>query len=126
MGKDVLRHHPITLRWSPWVRWTALSAQGYAVISEATGVYEARAKWAKGRRLAVGQSDNLRRRVRQLVRGRNHSAGKRIAADIRSGRFAESDLSVRWAMTDHAACAEAALHCRHRERFGDNPEHVRQ
>ena len=112
------------LKWSEWVSWSDLKVgsptRAKIDIATLSGVYEA--KHIDGEtRLTIGETTNLKRRIKkQLVRGK-HSAGRRIVAN--------EDLStivVRWAVTRDHKVEQAALHILHIAQFGDLPTHTKR
>ena len=114
---------PIKLVWSEWVPWLLLSKARHGVIVPQTcaGVYEARLG-GKEKRLTIGKSSNLRKRIRDLVRENGkHSAGKNIRAKERP-----SKIEVRWAQTDSPAAAEEELHKLYRKKFGELPKYTQR
>jgi hypothetical protein len=75
----------MSLIWSEWIPWNTLTTDGRGLggvnVPPKPGVYEAKSVEAMDS-LHIGQTDNLRRRVKQgMVRGNiPHSAGERIHA----------------------------------------------
>jgi excinuclease UvrABC nuclease subunit len=116
----------MSLNWSPWISWNSLTTDsrglGGVNVPPKPGVYEAKFVEEMDS-LHIGQSDNLRRRVKQgMVRGNiPHSTGERIRAveDV-------SRIVVRWAETARQVEVEAELHKEHIRRFGSLPRHDRR
>ena len=100
MGEHkILEIGTITLRWSSWVPWLDIlidnrSGLGVYIPNEKPGSYEIkRSDHGGDERLYIGQTGNLRLRVRQgLVKGKlGYPAGKQIRAGEDT-----SKLVVRW------------------------------
>lgn len=111
----------ITLEWKEWVTWDALQ-QSTAMVYKAPGVYEVKYKDATepARRLHIGKAGNtqsLRERIRKMVHGGAHSAGKDILAHEVPTVGAEN-IVVRWAVTDRPAAVEEELHNLYKKQFG--------
>ena len=127
MEKQVINIPPIVLEWSDWTPWDNLKIDarhggGVKVPSGVSGVYEAKYRDSE-ERLHIGETDNLRQRVKDgLVKGTiPHKAG----IEIRD-RKEVSKIVVRWAITDRRFVAQAALHEWHKERFGKFPKHTKR
>ena len=115
------------LEWSEWCSWNDLkldarSEIGAVSVPEKPGVYEARLENHE-ERLTIGQTDNLRRRVKQgLVKGTlDHSSGERIRDNERV-----DNIVVRWAETDCPGAVERELHERYMKKFGKLPKYTRR
>jgi hypothetical protein len=85
------------------------------------GVYEARYADSE-RRLHIGQTNNLCRRIKDgLVKGNiPHSAGERIRSQEDVVR-----IVIRWAICDRPVVVEKMLHAQHETQFGSLPKHTR-
>lgn len=100
----------IRLEWSDWYQWNAVAIDGRdrnsIKIPKGAGVYEVARDKNSTDRLTIGKATNLQRRVRSgLVNGTaKHSSGTRIRGED------TNNLLVRWAITEHPACAEEQLH----------------
>jgi hypothetical protein len=120
----ILEIGTITLKLSSWAPWRDLLIDnrggfGVYIPNQKPGIYEVkRADHSGDERLYIGQTGDLRLRVRQgLVKGKiGHPAGTKICS------FEDtSKLSVRWAETSRPACAEEELLHEYRARFGILP-----
>lgn len=120
---------PIVLEWSDWHSWDKVQrrvSNGGVNIPDEPGVYEVRLRDEMGR-LTIGRSKRLRARIKShLVRDSGaHSAGERIRTAIRTGDIDSRNLQIRWAVTDRYTVAEAALHERHLDGFGELPKYTK-
>jgi hypothetical protein len=120
---------PIVLDWSDWHSWEGLRRRvhdGGVNVPDKPGVYEVRLK-DEEKRLTIGRSKRLRARIKShLVRESGaHSAGERIRTAIKTGYIDSRSLVIRWAITDRYAVAEAALHERHLDGFGELPKYTK-
>jgi hypothetical protein len=125
MGEQtILEIGTIILNWGSWVPWLGIlvdnrGGAGVHIPNEKPGVYEVkRADHSRGERLYIGETGNLRFRIRQgLVKGKaGHPAGDQIR-----GCEDTSRLLVRWAETCRPMCAEEELLRAYRDRFGNLP-----
>ena len=111
-----------TLPWSDWVPWNDL-ASGTLEAPPRSGVYEVASSLRDhpDRRLHIGESNRLARRVGLLVgRGKwPHSASDKIRATENV-----DELVVRWVVTARYKDAERALHDEHRSQFGCLPTYT--
>jgi len=121
--KEIIKIPEITLEWSEWYPWNKIKENARKTgikVPEKPGVYEVKYR-DKNERLTIGKSKNLRRRIKQqLLKGKNHSEGKKIIKNNED----VSKIVIRWAITDRPATVEEALHRRHRKKFGKLPKYV--
>ena len=117
---QIIQIPKITLNWSEWTPWYNI-VEDADIPNHTKGVYEVKIR-NQEKRLQIGKSSNLRRRIRQgLIKGKaKHSSGKRIREKEDLDR-----IVVRWATTEYPSAVEEELHKKHHERFGGLPEYVK-
>ena len=122
--KEIIKIPEITLEWSEWYSWNKIKENARKTgikVPEKPGVYEVKYR-DENERLTIGKSKNLRRRIKQqLLKGKNHSEGKKIIKNNED----VSKIVIRWAITDRPATVEEELHRRHRKKFGKLPKYVK-
>lgn len=114
---------PIVLDWSEWHSWRDVERDaregGVTLPNKEPGVYEARLSGSE-KRLAIGKTRDLRKRVKQGL------IGGKVAGDPAGGALgAGEDVVVRWAVTERPAAVAEELQIRHKGRFGELPKYTR-
>jgi hypothetical protein len=100
MPQQLIVLDPITLSWSEWYPFEFVSTN-IRLIPKEPGVYEVIEPVKEHDnqcRLTIGETGNLRRRIRnQLIKGKGHSAGKDILINFEPA--IRATLLVRWSLT---------------------------
>jgi len=111
----------ISLMWSEWIPWGEVPSLDINELPHKSGVYEVTNNLNTKKRLTIGKSNKLRRRVLfALVNGTaKHSSGIRI----RENEDAEK-LHVRWALTNHPNTCEEYLHLAYKGVYGILPKYT--
>ena len=121
--KEIIKIPEITLEWSEWYPWNKIKENARKTgikVPEERGVYQVKYR-NENECLTIGKSKNLRRRIKQqLLKGKNHSEGKKIIKNNED----VSQIVIRWAITDRPAAVEEELHRKHKKKFGKLPKYV--
>ncbi|MBN8856560.1 MAG: hypothetical protein BGO55_24090 [Sphingobacteriales bacterium 50-39] len=128
MNIQVIQIEKITLEWSGWHSFSEISLDvrnAKLKIPDKAGVYEVIPRKGCDKKLTIGQTSNLRDRIRQgLVSGTApHSTGKRIRKAFSNADF--KNIKVRWAVTIRPKAVEEDLHKSYRAMFNCLPKYTK-
>jgi len=118
---------PIELNWSEWYSFSDVildAGNSKIKIPKSSGVYEAILAIESRERLTIGQTTNLRQRIRDaLVNGTMpHSAGEKIRSSVTDVEF--KNILVRWATTIRPHAIEEELHRLYKKMFNCLPKYT--